>query len=293
MTPERLNPQQFELFRAFIYRRSGIHIATGKVTMLSNRIRSRVNACGMNDFDAYYRFLTSPAGASELSGFLDAVTTNETFFFRTEKQFEWFKSRWIAEQSDLHRKGKRSKRLRILSAACSTGAEAYSLAICLAENSYRLHGWDLRVVGTDISEAALETARRATYKSKLLEKVSGWQRKKFFQRTDDPDAWQVRDPVRELVEFQNQNLMEPMSGETKFDCIFLRNVLIYFDRQSKLASIDHLRKALAPGGYIVTGPSEGVYGMMNGLERVEPLIYRKAINGSTSTEQRPKEVSDG
>ncbi len=161
---ERLSSQQFDQFRNFIYENSGIHVDKNKVTLLSNRIRRRVNAGGFEDFDAYYRFLTSPKGAGELSGFLDAITTNETFFFRTEKQFEWLSTDWLTEQLALHRAGRREPRLRIWSAGCASGAEPYSIAICLAENMFRLRDWSLQIIGTDISDEMLSVARTGAYK---------------------------------------------------------------------------------------------------------------------------------
>ena len=115
MNLERLNPQQFDQFRDFIYKKSGIHIDEKKVTLLSNRIRRRLKAGEFKDFDLYYQFLASPAGNRELEGFLDAITTNETFFFRTEKHFEWLKMEMLAALISQHRAGNRPASLRIWS----------------------------------------------------------------------------------------------------------------------------------------------------------------------------------
>ncbi len=290
MTLERLTPGQFEKFRKLVYAHSGIHIEPRKVTMLSNRIRRRVKACGCDSFDSYYRLLNSPEGASELGGFLNAVTTNETFFFRTGKQFEWIKSHWITEQINRYRNGERSNHLRVLSAACSDGAEAYSIAICIAENAYRLRDWTLEIVGTDISDAALQKARAAVFESKSLEHVSERQRRRFFESIDDGQRWRVSDSIRSNVRFQNHNLMTSFARFGKFDCIFLRNVLIYFDQQARRQAVRHVIDALAPRGYVFTGPSEGVYGLLDSLEKVTPLIHRK---GSRGPGQAPGEARSG
>ncbi len=281
MTPERLTPGQFEKFRQLVYAHSGIHIEPRKVSMLSNRIRRRVKACGCDSFDSYYRLLTSPHGTSELGGFLSAVTTNETFFFRTGKQFEWIKSHWIAEQIDRYRNGQRSNHLRILSAGCSDGAEAYSIAICVEENAYRLRDWTLEVLGTDISDDALQKARAAIFEPQSLEHVSERQRRRFFDPIEDGKRWRVSDSIRSNVSFQNHNLMNSFARFGKFDCIFLRNVLIYFDQQAKRQALRHVINALSPQGHLVTGPSEGVYGLLDSLEKVSPLIYRKGSREST------------
>jgi chemotaxis protein methyltransferase CheR len=271
---ERLSPQQFELFRDFIYKKCGIRIDEKKGTMLSHRIRRRLKAGSFENFDVYYRFLTSAAGASELDGFLDAITTNETFFFRTAKHFAWLKSELLAETFAQARLGQRSQSLRIWSAGCATGAEPYSIAICLAENLHRLRGWSLAVLGTDISEEALSAAREGVYKPRAIEAVSESRRRRYFHHGAEDDLWRVRPEIKALVEFKRHNLMHPLHEGT-FDCIFIRNVLIYFDRQSKEVAVRNLLAALAVGGYLVVGPSEGVYDMLDSLQKVSPLVYRK------------------
>lgn len=283
MALERLNSQQFDQFRDLIYENSGIRMDKNKVSLLSNRIRRRVNAGGFDDFDAYYRFLTSPEGTGEIDGFLDAVTTNETYFFRTEKQFDWFKKDWLGEQISQQRAGQRKAELRIWSAGCADGAEPYTIAICLAENSYRLRDWSLKIVGTDISNEMLDIARAGTFKPRSLEAITERQRRRFFQSQSESDRWQVRPSIKQLVEFKHHNLMEPVS-ERQFDCIFIRNVLIYFDAQSKRTVINNLRKALVVGGYLVVGPSEGVYELLHDMRRVSPLIYQKVDELSVGIE---------
>jgi chemotaxis protein methyltransferase CheR len=271
---ERLTPQQFERFRDFIYKKCGIRIDEKKVSLLTNRIRRRLKAGEFENFDVYYRFLTSPAGAGELECFLDAITTNETFFFRTEKHFDWLKTDLLPELIARQRAGKRAPSLRIWSAACANGAEPYSIAICLAENRYRLRDWSLKILGTDISEEALRAARKGLYKSRAVEAVSEKQRRRYFQHQTEDDLWQVRPELKKLVEFKKHNLIEP-PPEPAFDCIFIRNVLIYFDRDSKRVAIDNVLGALAVGGYLGVGPSEGIYDMLDPLRKISPLLYQK------------------
>lgn len=271
---EHLNPRQFDRFCDFIYKASGIRIDERKVTLLSNRIRRRLKAGNFTDFDVYYKFLTSAAGADELEGFLDAITTNETFFFRTQKHFDWLKNQFVPELLKQQRAGNRPASLRIWSAGCASGAEAYTIAICLAEELFRLRDWSLYILGTDISEDALREARLGIYKQRSIDEVSEKQLRRYF-RAIDGDRWQVRDEVRELVEFQRHNLMMPLD-QPKFDCIFIRNVLIYFDRDSKQTVIDNLLNSLVAGGYLVVGPSEGIFDMLGSLRRISPLLYQKS-----------------
>lgn len=289
MVLERLNSQQFNQFRDFIYTQCGIRIDEKKVTLLSNRIRRRLRAGDFDDFDDYYRFLTSRGGASELESFIDAITTNETFFFRTEKHFDWLKNDFLSELVAQRDADKRTPSLRIWSAGCASGAEPYSIAMTVAESSHRLRNWLIQIIATDISEAILEEARRGVFKDRAVEAVSEQRRRRFFIHNESTGGlWQVRPALKQSVEFKTHNLMQPMR-DASFDCIFIRNVLIYFDRKSKQVVIDHLIRALAMGGYLVVGPSEGVYDMLGGLQKVSPLIYRKVRDSQT----RRREVTSG
>lgn len=280
MERQRLTREQFENFTDYIYGHCGIRINRNKVLLLSNRIHRRLKACDLETFADYYRFLRSPAGAGEVESFLDVVTTNETFFFRTEKHFQFLHNDLIEELLSNQRAGRRPASLRIWSAGCSTGAEAYSIAICLAENSYRLRDWQISILATDISQEVLTTARHGVFKSRTMEFVTEKQRRRFFRNQEEPDLWQVRPDARQMVEFRQHNLIQPAPG-TGFDCIFLCNVLIYFDQDSKQVVIDNLVRALAVGGYLIVGPSEGISGMLDSLRKVSPLIYQKTnLNAS-------------
>jgi len=274
VTLQRLNLQQFEKFRDLIYQRCGIRIDSNKMTLLSNRIRRRLRACEMDDFDQYFRYLTSPRGAGEIEGFLDAITTNETFFFRTASQFDWFKSEWLSDQVRQQRAGRRPKTLRIWSAGCASGAEPYSLAILLAENRFRLADWSVSVLGTDISHEMLDAARKAAYPPRALEAVTPRQLRCYFDRDKDSDRWIIKPAIRDMVHFEHHNLMRPLR-QPAFDLIFIRNVLIYFDQESKLKVVRHLIGLLADGGHLVIGPSEGIAGLLGELEKVSALVFRK------------------
>lgn len=140
VTPTQLTPQEFEQFQRLVFESSGIRIPENKVMLLSNRIRRRLKATGMTDFQAYFALLKSPRGRDEMDGFLAAVTTNETSFYRTEKHFEWLQTRFVNDLIERARSGQHPKRIRIWSAACSTGEELYTMAICLAENARNSQG---------------------------------------------------------------------------------------------------------------------------------------------------------
>ena len=274
MKMQQLSGRQFKQFSNFIYQQCGIRIDEKKLTLLSNRVRRRLQAGNFASFDAYYDFLTSRAGAGELEGFLDAITTNETFFFRTSKHFDWLATDFLDTVTQEHRAGSRAPSLRIWSAACATGAEPYSIAIRLLENSFRLRDWSLHILGSDISEQALREAREGLFRPRAVEAVTKQQLRRFFQHEPGQESWRVRPAVKEVVEFRRHNLMQPLAGDS-FDCIFIRNVLIYFDRKSKRTVIKNLLDKLAVGGYLCVGPSEGIYDMLDDLNKISPLIYRK------------------
>ena len=270
-----LTPEQFTLFQKFIYQHTGIWTLDGKTALLSNRIRRRLRDRGLESFDEYYKLLSAGTLAGELESFIDAITTNETYFFRTPEHFDWFAGPFLDVVIARAAAGRRERSLRVWSAACSSGEEPYSLAICLAENAPRLAGWTLKVVGTDICETALQTARTATYGPKALEHVSPERlARHFVADTATKDTWRLKPAVAALCEFRRHNLLEPMAGQ-KFDCIFIRNVLIYFDRTSKPIALRHLIDSLQGGGCLVAGSTDGAHDFLDGLERRSNFVYQK------------------
>ena len=272
----QLGEHDFRRFRDLVYAKSGIRVPDNKVSLLSNRVRRRLKARGLCDFGQYYRYLTGPSGDLEISHFLDAVTTNETFFFRTDSHFEWLTNEFVPQVVARKREGSRPASLKIWSAGCATGAEPYTLAICLLENRYRLRDWSVEILATDISEETLREAREGIFGRRAVEDVSQKRLRRWFNPVDGEERWQVRPALVESVRFEHHNLMDPMR-EGPFDCVFIRNVLIYFDRESKQQVVSNLVEALAPGGYLVVGPSEGIYDMLQPLERCKTLIYRKPV----------------
>ena len=269
-----LTDDQFDSARELVYQAAGIRVADSKRTLLSNRLRQRIRALGYTNFANYLSFLNSTGGRGEFPEFINAITTNETFFFRNPEQYDWLRSRFLQEVSVDAVRGRRKKTLRIWSAACSTGEEPYSIAICLLENRLKLNGWDTAVVATDISGDALQTARHGIYRKRAVELVKPEQIRRYFGKSDEGERWAVKPAVRELVRFQQHNLMRPLNEEA-FDCIFLKNVLIYFDEDSKRTVLDCLIRRLAPGGYLVIGLSEGVFNMLDPLVKRQPWLFQK------------------
>jgi chemotaxis protein methyltransferase CheR len=243
--------------------------------MVGNRLRRRLRATGIVRFADYYAFLTSSAGAGEMPQFLDAITTNETYFFRDPQHYQWLGGEFLPELARLPAARRHARRLRIWSAACSTGEEPYSMAIEILEKRPILAGWDIRIVGTDISGAALAEARAGRYDDRAVRLVEPARRLAFFDEDAVAGRWSVKSDLKALVLWKLHNLLMPLDGMEPFDCIFIKNVLIYFDRESKQVVVKNLVAALAPGGYLVVGPTEGVYNMLDPLEKRKTWLYRK------------------
>ena len=292
MTTEPLNPREFEQFRSLIYRHSGIRIGERKISLLSNRIRRRVKAGGFDSFGTYYRYLTSTrSDQQEMEYFLDAITTNETFFFRTPAHYEWLNDSFLPEVAQAQSRGERSPSLRFWSAACADGAEAYSIAIAVLQHRCRFSRWQVTIHGTDISEQEIRKANIGQFNERDLESLSDRQRRTFFHANQD-GTWQAEPAIRSLVQFRQHNLMAPSRIQC-YDCIFLCNVLIYFDRQSKQQVLQNVIRALAPQGYLVVGPSEGVYDMLGTMQKVTPLVYQKVAASDSPSDHHPGSLNHG
>ncbi len=267
----RLTQDEFDRFRSFIYDATGIRMADGKITLLSNRIRRRLRSLGVESFEEYYRQLVCGSLPGELEHFIDAITTNETHFFRTDQHFEWFRESFLPER--MARSSPHERTLRVWSAACSSGEELYTLAMVIHEATGRLAGGRVSLLGTDINESMLAAARRGVFPERSLEQVPDDQRRRYFSR-EAGGEWAIDQRLVGMCEFRRHNLLEPFSGP-KQDCIFVRNVFIYFDRQSKERAVANLIDALAPGGSLVVGPSDGVYELLGDLVKKSIFLYEK------------------
>jgi chemotaxis protein methyltransferase CheR len=266
---------EFEKFRALIYRVAGIRIPETKRVMVSNRLRRRLRATGIGTFSAYYAHLTSAAGTVEMPLFLDEITTNETYFFRDPQHYEWLGGTFLPEVAQQARSLKRSKSLRIWSAACSTGEELYSVALKVAANRQLFAGWKISLLGTDLSGAVLDAARAGSYDARAVRLVPPVDRSAHFDHDQATQRWTLKPEVRAMATWKRHNLLNP-PGEEPFDCIFLKNVLIYFDPDSKQRVVRHLLSAMARGGYLVVGPTEGVYNMLGSLTKQKTWLYQRA-----------------
>lgn len=274
ISPQLVSDKQLSDYAKLIYDRTGIRISPQKKSLLSNRLKARLRATGIQGYDEYLRHLKSlKPGDAEWDAFLQEITTHETYLFRDQMQWEWLQSELIPELEQTARKGARPKSIKVWSAASSTGDEACTIACCILDRLTNAQSWKVEVVGTDIGIKAVEAARRATFTIRAMRNVPESFRRRFFKQ-DTPESWQAKKQVTDLMKFHHHNLMDtpPVTG---FDVVFLKNVLIYFDKKSKETVLEHIISSIKPGGYLVTGPSEGVTGMLDKLARRQGWLHQK------------------
>jgi chemotaxis protein methyltransferase CheR len=274
MNHVELTDGEYQKYCELIYRVAGIRIAENKRVMVGNRVRRRLRATGISSFAEYHVFLTSAAGTDEMPLFLDAITTNETYFLRDIQNYEWLGSTFLPEMIQQAVLRKRPKTLRIWSAACSTGEEPYSVALQILAKKPLLAGWRTTILGTDLSGAVLNAARAGRYDARAIRLIEPAQRTMFFDQAPAAEHWTVKPEVKALVTWKQHNLLFPLK-EDPFDCIFLKNVLIYFDTESKQSVVKNVIDALAKGGYLVIGPTEGIYTMLDSLTKLKPWLYQR------------------
>jgi chemotaxis protein methyltransferase CheR len=257
----------FRAVRDAVRRHAGIQLSDAKRELVYGRLRKRLRALGLDSFDRYLAILAEP-GSKEFTDFVNALTTNHTSFFREHHHFEYL------EQLLLERFAAGQKRIRIWSSACSTGQEPYSIAITLAKALGRRRDIDAKILATDIDTNVLARAATGCYRADVLnEEELGHMRAHMAPLPDG--GWQVRDELRALITFKQLNLLEPWPVHGPFDVIFCRNVVIYFDNETKLQLVDRFADLLAPHGRLFMGHAESLVNARK-LKLVGRTAYARA-----------------
>lgn len=252
-----LDKEEFRLLRDFIYQYCGLYFSEDSKYLLEKRLNKRLSELRLSNFrDYYYQLRYGQDRNQELAAAIDLLTTNETYFFREDFQLKTFTDEVIPEL--IERKAARGdKKLRIWSAGCSSGEEPYTLAMLLLELP-ALSGWSIEIIGTDISQRVLKTAREGVYGQNSFRTTDDRYLRRYFKPVEQ--KWQVDSRVRDLVSISHLNLFDDnrvaLIGE--MDAIFCRNVIIYFDLDAKKKVIRSLHDRLSPGGYLLLGHSESL-----------------------------------
>jgi len=262
-------------YAELIYQRTGIRISPQKKTLLSNRVRRRLKETGARGFAEYYQHLRRlPPTDPEWDAFLQEITTHETFLFRDEAQWEWFRNEYLPGCAAEARCGNRPRSLRIWSAACSTGDEAFTAACCITDCLPNHAQWQIRILGTDIGTGAVEQAKTALFGERAMRLVPESYKRRYFRKAATGNLWQACPVLSEMVSFRRHNLLERLR-EGPFDLVFLKNVLIYFAPESKRRVMDNVRSAICPGGLLVAGPAEGIGELVKDFVRLRPWLCQR------------------
>ena len=269
--------REFERVRRLAYEKFGLDLRDGNEPLVAARLGKKLGQLGLRTYREYLDQVQADASGDLLTGMIDALTTNHTMFLREPAHFVFLRQVVRAELR------KRSP-LEIWSAACSTGEEPYSIAICLLEELGAEAASRIRIVASDVSSRVLETAKHGVYAAERFEGFpAAWMSRYFLRGEKQRLGWyRVKAALRRLVDFRPINLMEPLGNMPRFPIIFCRNVMLYFDKATQRELVGRLAGCLEPGGYLVVGHSEGRVGEGWPLEYVQPAVYRKPLDGKAA-----------
>ncbi|MDF1555984.1 MAG: protein-glutamate O-methyltransferase CheR [Deferrisomatales bacterium] len=272
-TAPPISPEEFALLSELLYRHVGIRLKSAKQSLVQSRLRKRLAALGLDNWGRYYAYLVGHN--AEIPHFLDALTTNETFFLREEEHWEFLRRHIVPEVAARRRGAERE--FSVWSAAASSGEELYSAALVLQESLPLPEAWRLRLVGSDVNSEVLDRARQGRYGTYAVRNLPDKLRQRYFTPADEPPGvpgWQVAAHLRRHCRFVGHNLLQPFP-ETGFDLVLCRNVFIYFDQRAKERALSHLIPATTVGGYLMFSHTEALIPPMPNLERVRSSIYRR------------------
>lgn len=261
-SPPPVTPEDFRRLCEFLYRRTGMVFTEAKRYYVERRIQERISATGATSFTSYFARLRNDF-RGEAENLVNAFTVNKTFFYREDHQLRCLSSDLLARRVAAKRRG---DALTIWSVPCSTGEEPYSIAMWLLETWPEVDAYEIEIVGSDIDTRVLDAARVGTFGKRALMRLSPGLIDKYFLPVDE-NNWQIIPQLRESVRFSSVNLVDrnEMRAHGRFDVIFCRNVLIYFDDTSRRIAAENLYESLVPGGYICLGHTES-------MSRISPLF---------------------
>jgi chemotaxis protein methyltransferase CheR len=262
----RINEKELKLISDLVYQHTGIRLGPEKRHLIELRLGKILRNEKIPSYEEYYRRVISDKSGQELRRLLEALTTNFSLFFREKQHFEFLKEL-------LKRESLRKKPFSIWSSACACGEEPYSIAITILE-ALNPSLYKVEIIASDISTHALKLAQEGLYPPESLKDIPPLLLKKYFIKEEN--GFRVKSEVKSLVKFLQFNLLSPPPWREYFDVIFCRNVMIYFDENSRMRALGNLLQALKPGGFLVLGHVEAFLGrMMKGLELLTNSIYRK------------------
>jgi len=265
-----LKPAEFAKIRRLAYDTFGLDLRPGKETLVSARLGKHIRKSGCGSFDEYYRRVVEDSTGEALTQLIDALTTNHTSFFREPAHFDFLRRTFLPGRKD-------RGTIDIWSAACSSGEEPYSIAMCLLDELGPAAAGRVRILAADISTHVLAKARQGVYPAERFEGLPGDMLRKYLLRGEGRWAgwYRMKKEVRAMITFRQMNLLEPAPAVGPFGLIFCRNVMIYFDKPTQQRVVDRLTDSLETGGYLFIGHSESLNGIGQRFDYIRPATYRK------------------
>jgi len=273
-----LSDHEFAMLRDLMYKITGVQLRPSKKPLVVARLRKRLAELGLKGFADYIALVRQP-GSPELEVFINAITTNETFFFRHETQLDTMRDAILPELVARKVQQGGPKSLQVWSAACSTGEEPYSLAIMLNEFFALKPGWNLKIFASDINSRVLRSAKQGIYDERSIRYVQPELKSRYFREVDGDmplgrKEFSLSQNIRHMVEFRKHNLMERAFCRGN-DIVFLRNVMIYFDKESKQHVVSMIQDSLAAGGIMVISLAETLHDVKSSMKFLKQGIYIK------------------
>jgi chemotaxis protein methyltransferase CheR len=267
-----LATEEFARIAAMLYQETGISLAPTKLDLVQGRLARRLRALDLDSFAQYLEILADPGAVEERRQMINALTTNLTSFFRETHHFGYLGDTILPAIAD--QRASELSRLRIWSAGCSSGEEPYSIAMTVAAKLPDWQRWDVKVLATDIDTNMIETGRAGRYEASRIETVPESYHKRFLLKNASGTA-QVAESLRDLVAFRQLNLLGAWPMRGRFNVIFCRNVVIYFDKPTQRKLFDRFADILAPGGWLIVGHSETLFRLSERFENLGRTMYRK------------------
>lgn len=270
-----ITDKEFKLISKIVYDKFGINLTEKKKSLVVGRLNKFIKNLGLNSFSEYYDVIINDPTNESLLSLIDRISTNHTFFYRENGHFEYLVKEVLPKIIEkLKEKGSRD--LRIWCAGCASGEEAYTLSMILNEFfGYNINEWDIGILASDISVTSLEKAQRGIYSGDKILRLPDSYKQKYLKRQEDGN-YKVNDKLNRILLFKRLNLMnKDFPFKSKFHVIFCRNVMIYFDKESRDALVNRFYRYMYEGGYLFVGHSESLDRKECPFMYLQPAVYKK------------------
>ncbi len=284
-----MTPNEYDYLRGYLKQQSGLVLTAEKQYLIESRLLPVARKAGLASISALVAKMKEPGQSRICEAVVEAMTTNESFFFRDKTPFEHFVDTMLPKMLEARA---RERRLRIWCAAASTGQEPYSLAMCLKEAEAKLAGWRIEIIGTDLSNEVLDKARAGVYSQFEVQRGLPINHLlKYF--TQNGDTWQISSTLRSMVQYRKLNLLENFSTLGQFDIVFCRNVLIYFDNPTKVDILGRISKMMPADGFLVLGAAETVVGLTDAFKPMTEKRGLYQLGGAAAAATPPRGLATG